>query len=174
MWQLVVLLVLAATAAFGGLDDANTAVTVFEPGQEFSDGQYTLTVERASVLEEIDGVLYDDPESQYLGVVVQIRNDGTTPGNLLRTFQLPGFPHQRLVGAYRIADSTYNTNLGPGLAQETAFFWELPTGSLAPGATVTLKVPKKKFTELMVTYGEAWIDDAEQYGQVTVPVKIRS
>src|SRR5690348_6645411 len=64
MWQLVVLLVLAATAAFGGLDDANTAVTVFEPGQEFSDGQYTLTVERASVLEEIDGVLYDDPESQ--------------------------------------------------------------------------------------------------------------
>ncbi|AQA05160.1 hypothetical protein BVC93_25235 [Mycobacterium sp. MS1601] len=174
MWRLVVLLVLAATAAFGGLDGVNTAVTVFEPGQQFSDGQYTLTVDRASVVEQIDGVLYDNPGSQYLGVVVQIRNDGNTPGNLLRTLKLQGFPNQRLVGAYRMADSTYNTNLGPGLSQETAFFWELPDGSFEPGATVTLKVPKKKFTELMVSYGEAWIDDATDYGQVTVPVKLSS
>lgn len=53
MWRLAVVLVLAATAAFGGLDNVNTAVTVFEPGEEFNDGQYTLTVERASVVERI-------------------------------------------------------------------------------------------------------------------------
>jgi hypothetical protein len=173
MRQLVVVLLLAATALFGGLDDADTDVTQFEPGEEFSDGQYTLTVDRASLVETIDGVLYDTPGSQYLGVVVQIRNDGHTPGNLLRAIQLAGQPKQRLVGTYRLADSTYNANLGPGLQQEMAFFWELPDGAVEPGASVTLRVWKKKFSELMVTYGEAWLDSVTDYGQVTVPVRVR-
>ncbi len=154
MWRLAVVLVLAATAAFGGLDNVNTAVTVFEPGQEFNDGQYTLTVERASV-------------------VVPIRNDGDTPGNLLRAIDLTGFPQQRFSGVYRMADSTYNANLGPGLAQQSAFFWEVPAGSIADGEEVTLRVWKKKFTELMVSWGQAWIDDATDYGQISVPVKVR-
>lgn len=174
MWQLVVVVVLAATALFGGLEDAATAVTVFEPGEEFSDGQYTLTVDRASLVQEIDGVLYDKPGTQYLGLVVRIRNDGHTPGNLLRTFDLTGFPGTRMMGAYRLADSTYNTNLGPGLQQETAFFWELPDGAIEPGGSVTLRVWKKKFSELMVTYGEAWLDSVTDYGRVTVPVRVRS
>ncbi len=174
MWRLAVVLVLAATAAFGGLDNVDTSVTIVEPGQEFDDGQYTLTVDRASVVERIEGVLSDNPDTQYLGVVVQIRNDGDTPGNLLRTIELTGFPQQRFVGAYRMADSTYNANLGPGLAQESAFFWEVPTGSIADGAEVTLRIWKKKFTELMVSYGQAWIDDATDYGQITVSVKVRS
>jgi hypothetical protein len=174
MWQLVVVLVLAVTALFGGLDDVDTSVTTFEPGGEFSDGQYTLTVDRASLVQAIDGVLYDRPGFQYLGVVVQIRNDGHTPGNLLKTFDLVGHPGRRLVGAYRLADSTYNANLGPGLQQETAFFWELPDGSIGPGNSVTLRVWKKKFSELMVTYGEAWLDSVTDYGQITVPVRIRA
>lgn len=168
MWQLVVVLVLAATALFGGLENANTKVTVFQPGEEFSDGQYTLTVERARVVEEIEGVLYDQPGSRYLAVVVMIRNDGHTPGNLLRAIELTGHPDGRFVGAYRLADGTYNTNLGPGLQQETAFFWELPDGSSVDA--VTLRIWKKKFSELMVTYGEAWLDSVSEYGQVTVPV----
>lgn len=174
MWQLVIVLVLAATALFGGLDDANTTVTVFEPGEEFSDGQYTLTVDRARLVDEIEGVLYDQPGSRYLGVVVEIRNDGHTPGNLLRAINLTGHPEQRLVGAYRLADSTYNTNLGPGLQQEMAFFWEVPDGAVEPGGSVTLRVWKKKLSELMVTYGEAWLDSVTDYGQVTVPVANRS
>lgn len=170
MWQLAIVLVLAATALFGGLDDANTKVTVFEPGEEFDDGQYTLTVDRARLVDEIEGVLYDKPGSQYLGVVVMIRNDGHTPGNLLRAIDLTGHREQRLVGAYRLADGTYNTNLGPGLQQETAFFWELPDGAIPPGGSVTLRVWKKKFSELMVTYGEAWLDSVTEYGEITMPV----
>lgn len=173
MWRLAVVLVLAATAAFGGLDNVNTAVTVFEPGQEFNDGQYTLTVVRASVVERIEGVLSDNLDTQYLGVMVQIRNDGDTPGNLLRAIDLTGFPQQRFSGVYRMADSTYNANLGPGLAQQSAFFWEVPAGSIADGEEVTLRVWKKKFTELMVSWGQAWIDDATDYGQISVPVKVR-
>lgn len=72
-----------------------------------------------------------------------------------------------------MADSTYNANLGPGLAQQSAFFWEVPAGSIADGEEVTLRVWKKKFTELMVSWGQAWIDDATDYGQISVPVKVR-
>lgn len=178
MWQLVVVLVLAATALFGGLDDANTSVTLFEPGEEFSDGQYTLTVIRATLLEEITGgtrvVLADNPGVAYLAVSAQIRNDGTTPGNLLRAVDLTGHPGQRFVGAYRIADSTYNSTLGPGLSQDTAFIWELPDGAIQPGGSVTLRVWKKKYTELMVTWGQAWVDSVTDYGQVSVPVRVPS
>jgi hypothetical protein len=178
MWQLVVLLVLAATALFGGLDDVDTSVTPFEPGEEFNDGQYTLTVVRATLLEEITGgtriVLPDNPGMSYLALTTQIRNDGTTPGNLLRTFDLTGQPKQRFVGAYRVADSTYNNTLGPGLSQDTAFIWEVPEGAIQAGGSVTLRVWKKKYSELMVTYGQAWLDSVTDYGQVTVPVRVPS
>lgn len=178
MWKLVVVLVLAVTALFGGLDNVNTKVTVFEPGEDFSDGQYTLVVDRAALVDEItEGtrvVLPAEPGRHYLGVVARLTNDGTVPGNLLREFDLVGHPDQRFVGAFRMADSSYNSALGPGLTEELAFFWELPETDLAAGESVTLRVWKKKFIELFVTYGKTWIDSETDYGEITVPVKGRS
>lgn len=178
MWQLIVVLILAVTALFGGLDNVNTKVTVFEPGEDFQDGQYTLVVDRAALVTEIKQgtrvVLPDTPGRLYLGLVVRLTNDGTVPGNLLNEFDLVGHRDQRFVGAYRMADSTYNTNLGPGLTEELAFFWELPETDLTAGESVTLRVWKKKFTELFVSYGKTWIDSETDYGEITVPVKGRS
>lgn len=48
--QIGTLVVLAATAMFGGLDTVNDHVTVGEPGTPFSDGEFTVTVERASLV----------------------------------------------------------------------------------------------------------------------------
>ncbi|MET0896584.1 MAG: hypothetical protein ABWY45_01605 [Mycobacterium sp.] len=178
MWQLAVVVVLAVTALFGGLDNVNTKVTVFEPGEDFSDGQYTLVVDRASLVEEIKAgtrvVLPENPGHHYLGLVVRLTNDGTVPGNLLREFDLVGHRDQRFIGAYRMADSTYNVNLGPGLTEELAFFWELPEGDVGAGESVTLRVWKKKFVELFVTYGKTWVDSETDYGEITVPVRGRS
>lgn len=178
MWQLVVVVVLAATALFGGLEDADTEVTRFEPGEEFSDGQFTLAVARASLVDEImvgtRVVVPDNPGRKYLGLVVWIRNDGSVPGNLLDEFDIVGHPGQRLAGVFRMADSTYSARLGPGLDDEMAFVWELPDNAVVPGESVTLRVWKKKYTELMVTYGQAWVDSVTDYGEITVPVGIRS
>ncbi|MGB3486321.1 MAG: hypothetical protein WBB07_29380 [Mycobacterium sp.] len=178
MRQLAVLLVLAVTAFFGGLDSANTKVTVFEPGDEFGDGQYTLSVDRASMLDKITAgtrvVLPDNPDRRYLAVVANLTNDGHVPGNLSKVFDLVGQPEKRFVGAYRIADSTSNWWLGPGLSDTFAFIWELPDADLTPGEAVTLRVWKKKFTELSVTYGQSWIDSVTEYGEITVPVRERS
>ncbi|MGZ6779703.1 MAG: hypothetical protein ACXVGO_11985 [Mycobacterium sp.] len=39
------------TAAFGGLDTVDKHVVPFAPGDEFGDGEYTLTVERARLVD---------------------------------------------------------------------------------------------------------------------------
>jgi hypothetical protein len=177
MWQLVVVVVLAVTALFGGLDDVDTKVTLFEPGEDFSDGQYTLVVDRAALVDEIKQgtrvVLPENPGRHYLGLVARLTNDGTVPGNLIKEFDLVGHRDQRFVGAYRMADSTYNSSLGPGLTEDLAFFWELPETDLTAGESVTLRVWKKKFTELFVTYGKTFVDSETEYGEITVPVKGR-
>jgi hypothetical protein len=175
MGQLAVLLILAVTALFGGLDNVNTKVTGFEPGEEFDDGQYRLTIERAALVDEISvgnrPVLPAHDGQHYLGVVARLTNDGTIPGYLSKELDLVGHPDQRFVGAFRMADSTLSSTLGPGLTDELAFFWELPENDVAAGESVTLRVWKKKFIELFVTYGKTWIDSETEYGEITVPVK---
>ena len=51
--RVALLLVLVATAAFGGLDTVNKQVTPFKPGEEFNDGEYTVTVDRARLVDEL-------------------------------------------------------------------------------------------------------------------------
>jgi hypothetical protein len=41
---------------------------------------------------------------------------------------------------------------------------------LAVGDTVTLRVWKKQFKQLMATYGETWVDSLTDYGETVVPV----
>jgi hypothetical protein len=53
MRRLFLLIALVATAAFGGLDTVDKRVTVFKPDEEFNDGQFVITVERARVEEAI-------------------------------------------------------------------------------------------------------------------------
>ena len=81
--RVALLLVLVATAAFGGLDTVNKQVTPFKPGEEFNDGEYTVTVDRARLVDELKGT-YGSPKPgiKYLGVLATVRNDGTVPGRL--------------------------------------------------------------------------------------------
>ena len=57
--------------------------------------------------------------------------------------------------------------------------WMLPETALQPEQSVTVRVWKKKYTQLLVTYGgKEWIDDAKQLradrcGGQGVDVKLR-
>jgi hypothetical protein len=177
--RLIVVAVLAVTALFGGLDGVETNVTVFEPGDEFDDGQYTWVIDRAALVDEVTAgsrtVLAPREGRQYVGIVTGVTNNGTIPGRLGDALDLRGHPGQRFVGAYLMSDSTPLLTLGPGLTAQVAFFWDLPRGSsgnaLAPDESLTLRVWKKKFTELGVTYGQDWVDSLTDYGEVTLPVR---
>jgi hypothetical protein len=173
-WKAIVTVVLTSTALFGGLDTVDTSVTTFNPGDEFSDGEFTVKVERATLVRELragNTVLGGEkPGRRYLGVVAQLRNDGTRPGRLAGELDLRNEPDNAFVGAMRLGDGSRIATLGPGLSEQIAFVWELPENALAVGDTVTLRVWKKQFKQLMVTYGETWVDSLTDYGETVVPV----
>ncbi|APE14617.1 hypothetical protein [Mycolicibacterium pallens] len=173
--QLLTVVILAGTALFGGLDTVDTAVTEFKPGDEFSDNAFTVTVERATLVDELRSgttlVAPKTPGRTYLGVVMKIRNDGTVPAFLDDEIDLRDHPEKRFYGVVRLANGAPVPSLGPGLTEEVATIWTLPETSLRPGDSVTIRIWKKKFTEPMVTYGKTWVDSETEYGQATLPVR---
>ncbi len=173
-WKAGVAAILAIAALFGGLDTVNTSVTSFKPGEKFSDGAFTVTVDRARVVPEVRAgtlvVAPAKPGRAYLGVVATLRNDGTIPGRLEGELNLRGQPDSRFVGVMRLADSSHIITLGPKLEEQVAFVWELPEDALAAGDFVTLRVWQKTFKQGFVVYGELWVDSVTEYGEVVVPV----
>jgi hypothetical protein len=170
--RVALLLVLAATAAFGGLDTVNKQATPFKPGEEFNDGEYTVTIERARLVDELKGT-YGSPKPgmKYLGVVATLRNDGTVPGRLRDQLDLRDVPDDEFFGVFRFRDGSAIQNLGPGLAEQLVFSWLVPDAVATSLQSVTIRVWKKTYTQLKVTYGgKEWID-TDNYGQVSVPVK---
>jgi hypothetical protein len=175
MWQLTIALLLAATAGFGGLDTVATEVTLFKPGEKFSDGEFTVTIKRATLVNELPGVGPAKPGRRYLGVVATLRNDGTVPGRLRDELELLDQPAKEFFGAWRFTDGSPIQTLGPGLTEQLVFTWVLPDTALGPGEAVTVRIWKKEFTQLMVAYGgKEWIDSPTEYGQTVVPVGGRS
>jgi hypothetical protein len=173
--RLFLLLVLGATAAFGGLDTVDS-VTPFKPGEKFSDGQFTVTIERARLLDEVrgNGVVLGKPQpgKRYLGVVATLRNDGTVPGRLRDELTLPELPEKELFGVFRLQDGSPIQTLGAGFTEQLAFAWLIPETAVQPGQSVTVVVWKKAFKQLMVTYGgKEWLESQSDYGRTVVPVK---
>lgn len=169
--RVALLLVLVATAAFGGLDTVNKQVTPFKPGEDFNDGEYSVTIDRARVVDELKGT-YAKPQQgkKYLGVLVTLRNDGTVPGRLRDQLDLRGVPEKEYFNTFRYRDGSAIQNLGPGLTEELVFAWQIPDSVAQSLESVTIRVWKKKYTQLMVTYGgKEWID-TDNYGQVDVPL----
>ncbi|OBH19374.1 hypothetical protein EHH44_08000 [Mycolicibacter terrae] len=170
-------LILAVAGFFGGLDTVDSGPTVFAADEPHSDGQYTLTVVRATVVDELRAgrrlMAPAQPGLRYLGVVSTVRNDGTIPGRLLGELQLVGQPQSTPVGVFRLADGAPATQLGPGLEDKLVFVWRIPDSAIHPDLEVTLRVPQKRFTELLVTYGRNWVDSPTDYAEITLPVTVK-
>lgn len=174
----VVAVLLGATALFGGLDRVDTGVTTVRPGERYDDGAVSVTVDRASVVSSVtagDRVLRQpEPGSRYLAVVAEVSNDGSTDAPLTDELDLRGVPDARKAGAFRLADGTQSVRLGPGLQDRFGFVWQIPESALSAGDTVTVRIWKKQYKELSVTYGKGWVDSLTDYGQVEIPVQERS
>jgi hypothetical protein len=173
MWQLVVIAVLGATALFGGLDTVDTTVTPVKTGEAFSDGKFTVTVERARTIDELKAgyrtIWPLVPGRTNLAIVTTLRNDGHVPASLDNEIDLR-LPDKKFVGVYRLADSRRATRLGPGLTEQLVYAWSVPADAVAEGDSVTVRIWKKKFSELMVTYGTTWVDSLTDYATVSIPV----
>lgn len=175
-WKAGLAATLAIAALFGGLDTVDTKATPFKVGEQFSDGQYTLTVQRARLLPEVRGggrtIGPAKPGVLYLGVVATLSNDGTVPGRLRNELDLRDVPGEEFYGAWRFRDGSQIETLGPGLTEELVFTWVVPEDAVKPGDTVDVRVWKKQFKQLLVAYGgKEWIDSATDYGVIELVVE---
>ena len=170
-------LILAVAGLFGGLDTVNAGPKVFATDEPHSDGEFTLTVMRASVVDEVRAgrriVAHAQPGQKFLGVVADVRNDGTIPGRLRGEMTLRDPAQNTTVGVFRIHDGSPATSLGPGLSEQLVFVWKVPDSDIHPDSEVTLRVTGKRFTELLVSYGRDWIDRPNDYAEITLPVTFR-
>lgn len=174
----VFLVVLAGTAAFGGLDRVDTSVTEVEPGTAYDDGALDVTVKRATVVPTLRAgdreLAGPETDFRYLAVVADVGNHGSHDVPLTDELDLRDVTGAERFAVYRLADGTRTARMGPGLSGEMAFVWRIPTDALQSGDAVTVRIWNKKFTELSVAYGKAWIDSQTDYGQVEVPVERRT
>jgi hypothetical protein len=173
----LVLLVLAATALFGGLDQVDPSVTDVDPGEAYDDGALTVTVKRASLVPAVMAgkrvLIHPKAGFQYLAVVAAVANDGTQPVGLDDELDLHGVADATRIAVFRLADGTQTASLGPGLADDMGFVWQVPVTALHSGDTVTVRIWKKQYTELSVAQGRAWLDSLTDYGQVEIPLGVR-
>jgi hypothetical protein len=178
MWHLVAGAVVAVAALFGGLDSVDAKPKVFKVGQAYSDGEFTVNVEGAVLLDDVRAgkrvIMPATPDHIYLGLVSVVRNDGPIQGSLSAAASDAEFdlqqPHKELLGAYRIADSSMVVALGPKLSEKLVFLWKVPRSEVAVGSKVTLRVWQKQLREMVVTYGRAWLPSETSFAQIDVPV----
>jgi hypothetical protein len=178
MWHLVSGAIVAVAALFGGLDSVDAKPKVFKVGQPYSDGEFTTTVDKAIVLDDVRAgkhvVMPAVPGRTYLGLVSTVRNDGPIQGGLSLGTKDAEFdlqePSKEFMGAFRIADASMVTSLGPKLSEKVVFLWKLPSRAIAAGSSASFRVWQKQLHEMMVTYGRDWLASETSFAQIDVPV----
>jgi hypothetical protein len=167
--------VLVATAAFGGLDTVNKQVTDLKVGEKFDTGRFQMTVQRATLLDEVragERVVIDKmPGRRFVALVVTVHNSSTLPGFMNKPVELFGLPDSEPHPVMRWADGTLTGALGPGLTDQVVLLWDVPATAISVGDELRVRI-WKEVTRLKATYGQGWVQSMTNYGLLTVPVRL--
>ncbi|MGH3725838.1 MAG: hypothetical protein ACRDUS_17145 [Mycobacterium sp.] len=179
MWQTVVVVVVFATAGFGGLDTVTPPAKTFTSDEKHDTGELNMVVKRASLIPEItlgSHVVYKlQPGRKYLGVVASLTNNGTIPvtfgviGGVMPMVPI-GIPYQVPFPAppIRISDAT-RAAIQPGLTEDVALVWSVPDTAVAVGDEVTFRTPDREYGSYTVGYGDGWMN-AATYADITLTI----
>lgn len=168
-WWLFVIaaVVLAASAIFGGLDDATQAdpePPVLSPGQAFVGPQLTTTLHTAELMEVAPGYTLEPEDGfTYLVVMATVTNTSTTSTTAITDLlqlewlddETQGEPDRTAL----LSDGTSLPQANPGVPIDVAYIWQVPIGDVEPADTVRVAIRSKTFTlDGDVTYGSYWSD----------------
>lgn len=177
---------LAASAAFGGLEDAPAAaVPVVAAGEAVTGAQLRVAVERARVIDALpeayvtpeDGnrllVVIATVEDVWDGPVATTGDSGAADGIL--PVGVPGIAVGTAPDAILLlADGTRSPDLQPHVPMELAYVWELPADVLddvVDGDELVVDVYDKTYrADGFVTYGERFEDPFVQ-ARASVPIE---
>lgn len=180
MWQTLVVVVVFATAGFGGLDTVTPPVKTFKPEEKHDTGELTIVVKRARLVPEItfgSRVIYKkEPGRQYLAVVATLTNNGAVPekfGPISGTMPMApvGVPYQVPMPAppMRVSDAT-RAAIQPGITDDVALVWSVPDNAVRVGDQITFRTPDREYGSYTVGYGDGWMN-TNTYADVTLTVE---
>lgn len=168
-WWLAIVaaLILAASAIFGGLDDAAPAeaeTPVLSAGEPFVGPELTASLHEAWLTDLAPGLtLNPDDGFTFLVVSATVTNTWTRSTTAIRDLlqlewivdDTAGEPDRTAL----ISDGTPSPQAEPGVPMEVAYIWQVPIDRVADGDTVRVAIRSKTLTvDGDVTFGSYWAD----------------
>lgn len=165
---------LAGTAAFGGLEDADAVATeTLEAGRTLDVAPVRVTVDKVLWVDELPGAYLTEDGNRWIAVLTTVRSThdtslyGTELTGTLSLDDVPGLvaepdPATGLVGSSErllLTDGSRLTPVQPGLDYEAVFLFE-QDGDVEPPSEVTLVGVGQTFRTSTLQDVAEWTDPA--------------
>ncbi|WP_432945202.1 hypothetical protein ACQPXM_04930 [Kribbella sp. CA-253562] len=165
---------LAVSAAFGGLNKADAETPQAGAGAAVDAGQFNVTVQRVVVVKDLEPLFTPDDGGALIAVVTKLELTDKTgvqaPTDLIRLLDVAGVkPTDAPIGTTNLRDQTQNPVLTPHHAEDVAYVWKLPKATDLP-REVRLSVQHYTFRESVLDHHDLWTKDTIA-AEVTAPVK---
>ncbi|MEU8224530.1 hypothetical protein [Kribbella sp. NPDC048915] len=169
---------LAISAAFGGLQKADDETPRVEAGTAIDAGQFEVTVQRVVTVKDLKPLFTPDAGGALIAVVTKLKvtdDTGTRPpSDLIRLIGVPGVKDtDPPLGTTNLRDATMHPVLTPDAAEDVAYVWKLPKATELPSEVKLTVQGYEHDEESIFDHHEKWRPNA-LVAESTVSVKDNS
>ena len=156
---------LAISAAFGGLKKAGDETPKVDAGTAIDAGQFEVTIQRVVTVKDLKPLFTPDDGGALIGVVTKLKvtdDTGTTPPpDLIRLIGVPGVKDtDPPLGTTNLRDATMNPVLTPDATEDVAYVWKLPNANQLPTEVKLTVQGYQHEDESILDHHEKWLPDA--------------
>ncbi|NOL42907.1 hypothetical protein HPO96_21915 [Kribbella sandramycini] len=154
--------VLAISAAFGGLNKAEAENPPLAAGTAVNAGQFEVTVQRVVTVTDLKPLFTPEPGGALIAVVTKLKvtddTGATPPSDLIRLIGVPGLEDDaRPVGTATLDDNTQSPVLTPDAAEDVAYVFKLPKLSELPTEAKVTVQGYEHYDESLLDHHEKWL-----------------
>jgi hypothetical protein len=166
---------LAISAAFGGLKKADDTTPVVDTGTAIDAGQFEVTIQRVVTVKDLKPLFTPDDGGALIAVVTKLKltdDTGTTPpADLIRLIGVPGIKDTDApLGTTNLRDQTMFPVLTPDAGEDVAYVWKLPKATGLPTSVQLTVQGYEHQDESILDDHEKWLLD-KIVAESTVAVK---
>jgi hypothetical protein len=166
---------LAISAAFGGLKKAADETPQVAAGTAIDAGQFEVTIQRVVTVADLKPLFTPDEGGALIAVVTKLKLTDDTgvipPDDLIRLIGVPGIKDtDRPLGTTNLRDETQDPVLTPDAAEDVAYVWKLPKATELPTEVKLTVQGYEHVDESVLDHHERWMTD-KIAAESTVKVK---
>jgi hypothetical protein len=166
---------LAISAAFGGLKKAADETPHVDAGTAIDSGQFQVTIQRVVAVADLEPLFTPDEGGALIAVVTKLKVTDdlgvTPPSDLIRLIGVPGIKDDdRPIGTTNLRDQTRDPVLTPEAGEDVAYVWKLPKATELPTEVKLTVQGYDHSDESLLDHHEKWLP-GEIAAESTVKVK---